>query len=219
MLSLYVFLIFFWNILKSVNFRGDQTFPDLVEKEQLNLTSTGLIINGTVWVKNLYLSQISHKQSNFESLRQYYFGKTYIFWGVQIVSTRRPGWFWTRFNISKYLRNPCNNHQLQLSVYNMCCSYMVLTNPHVKPWIQFIIMKIFMKIVQICPKSPRFTVVHCTNIQRKMFNMYYAIYFVYRYFCDFGLGGQIHNGLISRFGGCFHCYNFHEDWNLRNLRK
>ena len=35
---------------------------------------------------------------------------------------------------------------------------MVVTNPHVKSWIQFIIMKIFMKIVQICPKSPRFTV-------------------------------------------------------------
>ena len=57
----------------------------------------------------------------------------------------------------------CNN-QLELSVhvYNtMCCSYMVhvLTNPQVKPQIQFIIMKIFMKIVQICPKSPRFTVV------------------------------------------------------------
>ena len=30
-------------------------FPDLVEKEQLNLKSTGLIINGTVWVKNLYI--------------------------------------------------------------------------------------------------------------------------------------------------------------------
>ena len=27
----------------------------------------------------------------------------------------------------------------------------------------------------------------------------YAIYFVYRYFRDFGLGGQIHDGLISRF--------------------
>ena len=45
----------------------------------------------------------------------------------------------------------------------MCCSYMVLTNPHVKPWIQFIIMKIVMKIVQICPKSPRFTVLALLN--------------------------------------------------------
>ena len=35
---------------------------------------------------------------------------------------------------------------------------MVLTNPHVKFRIEFIIMKIFMKIVKICPKSPRFTV-------------------------------------------------------------
>ena len=29
------------------------------------------------------LSQISHKQSHFESLRQYYFGKPYICLGVQ----------------------------------------------------------------------------------------------------------------------------------------
>ena len=35
---------------------------------------------------------------------------------------------------------------------------MVLTNPHIKPRIEFIIMKIFMKIVKICPKSLRFTV-------------------------------------------------------------
>ena len=27
----------------------------------------------------------------------------------------------------------------------------------------------------------------------------YAIYFAYRYFCDFGLGWQIREGLISRF--------------------
>ena len=51
----------------------------------------------------------------------------------------------------------CNN-RLELSVYNMWRSYMVLTNPHMKPRIKFIIMKIFMKIVKICPKSPRFTV-------------------------------------------------------------
>ena len=35
---------------------------------------------------------------------------------------------------------------------------MVLTNPHMKPRIEFIIMKIFMKIVKICPKSPQFMV-------------------------------------------------------------
>ena len=43
----------------------------------------------------------------------------------------------------------CNN-KLELSVCNMCCSHMVLTNPHMKPWNQiFIIMKIFMKTVKI----------------------------------------------------------------------
>ena len=36
---------------------------------------------------------------------------------------------------------------------------MVLTNPHIKPRIEFIVMKIFMKIVKICPKSPQFTVI------------------------------------------------------------
>ena len=42
----------------------------------------------------------------------------------------------------------------------MCCSYIVvLANPNMKLGIQFIIMKIFMKIVKICPKSPRFTVI------------------------------------------------------------
>ena len=40
----------------------------------------------------------------------------------------------------------------------MRCSYMVLNNPHMKPTIEFVIMEIFMKIVKICPKSPRFTV-------------------------------------------------------------
>ena len=48
--------------------------------------------------------------------------------------------------------------RLELSIYGMCCSYIVLANPIMKLRIQFIIMKIFMKIVKICPKSPRFTV-------------------------------------------------------------
>ena len=39
----------------------------------------------------------------------------------------------------------------------MWCSYMILTNPHMQTRIEFIIMKISMKIMKICPKSPRFT--------------------------------------------------------------
>ena len=31
----------------------------------------------------------------------------------------------------------------------------------------------------------------------------FAIYFAYRYFCDFGLGGEICDGLISQFLWCF----------------
>ena len=48
----------------------------------------------------------------------------------------------------------------------MCCSYIVLANPNIKLRIQFIIMKIFMKIVKICPKSPRFTVPCSSNFQK-----------------------------------------------------
>ena len=39
---------------KICQYWGGQTFPELVEKEQSNLPSTGLIINGAVWVKLLY---------------------------------------------------------------------------------------------------------------------------------------------------------------------
>ena len=45
-------------------------------------------------------------------------------------------------------------------MYGICCSYIVLANPNMKLRIQFIIMKIIMKIVKICPKSPRFPLHH-----------------------------------------------------------
>ena len=48
--------------------------------------------------------------------------------------------------------------RMELSIHGLCCSYVVLANPNMKLRIQFIIMKIFMKVVKICPKSPRFTV-------------------------------------------------------------
>ena len=101
------------------------------------------------------LSQISHKQSHFESLRQYYFGKPYICLGVQ-SHPEDQGDFGQDLTVHI---SECNT-QIELSVYNMYCSYMVHSNPHtcMNPWIQFIIMKIFMKIVQNCPKSPWFTV-------------------------------------------------------------
>ena len=111
-------------------------------------------------LKTYILSQISHKQSHFESLRQYYFEKPYtcihvhvhVCLGVQ-SHPEDQGDLGQGLTVNIW---ECNN-RIELSVYNMCCSYMVLTNPHVKPWIQFIIMKKFMKIVQICPKWPRFT--------------------------------------------------------------
>ena len=111
---------------------------------------------------NIYImSIISHRQYNFESLKQYYFEKLYICWCVQ----SHPGLRGDFGQGSKENISECNN-QLELSVYNMWCSYMVLTNPHMKPRIKFIIMKILMKIVKICPKSPRFTVLKILNITR-----------------------------------------------------
>ena len=65
----YMFFVYYSEILRWSN------FPDLVEKEQLNLTSTGLMINGTVWVNNIYLVPNKSQTSHFESLRQYYYGK------------------------------------------------------------------------------------------------------------------------------------------------
>ena len=90
-------------------------FPELVEKEQSNLPSTGLIINGAVWVK---------QGSN----------------GSEYISEKKK-------KKKKKNRTRCNT-QLELSVYNMWCSYMVLPNPHMKPRIEFTIMKIYMKIVK-----------------------------------------------------------------------
>ena len=51
----YMFFMYVSEIHLNQSISRWSNFPDLVEKEQLNLKSTGLIINGTVWVKNLYL--------------------------------------------------------------------------------------------------------------------------------------------------------------------
>ena len=113
---------------------------------------------------NIYtMSIISHRQYNFESLRQYYFGKPYICWCVQ-SHPEDHGDFGqgSTENISEF------SNQLELSVYNMWCSNMVLTNPHMKCRIEFIIMRIFMKIMKICPKSPRFTVPMNSTVNLKL---------------------------------------------------
>ena len=78
-----MFSCIFLKYTKNLSILRWSNFPDLVGEEQLNLTSTGLIMNGAVWVKTFILSQISHRQSHFESLKQYYFGKPYICLGVQ----------------------------------------------------------------------------------------------------------------------------------------
>ena len=139
-------------MVKLSRFGGKRTSKSHIHRFNNKWDCLGLI---TTYI----LSQISHKQSHFESLRQYYFGKPYICLGVQ-SHPEDQGDFGQGLTVNIW---ECNN-QLELSVYNMCCSYMVLTYPHVKPWIQFIIMKIFMKLVQICPKSPRFTVLFFFSI-------------------------------------------------------
>ena len=74
------------------------------------------------------LSQISHRQFHFESLKPVLLWKT-IYLGVQSHHEDQGDFgqvFFLTVNISE-----CNN-QLELSVY-MCSSYMVVTNPHMKP--------------------------------------------------------------------------------------
>ena len=65
---------------------------------------------------NIYImSIISHRQYNFESLKQYYFGKLYICWCVQSHPEDRGDFGrGSKENISE-----CNN-QLELSVYIIC---------------------------------------------------------------------------------------------------
>ena len=57
-------------------------FQKLVEKEQSNLPSTGWLFGSNIYI----MSIISHRQYNFESLKQYYFGKPYV--GVSKVTPK-----------------------------------------------------------------------------------------------------------------------------------
>ena len=150
MFVLYVFLVFFWNTLKSVNFKvvklsrigGERTIKSPINRFNNKWGCLG----------QTFHVHIKSQTIQFWILEAVLLWKT-ICWCVQSHPEDRGDFgHGSKENISE-----CNN-QLELSVYNMWCSYMVLTKPHMKPGIQFIIMKIFMKIVKICPKSPRFTV-------------------------------------------------------------
>ena len=88
-----------------------------MEKEQLDLRSIGLIINGTVWVKNLYLVP-NKSQTILEAVLLF---KT-ICLGVQ-SHPEDQGDFRQGLTVSISFSE--FNNQLELSVY-MCCSYMVL---------------------------------------------------------------------------------------------
>ena len=50
------------------------------------------------------------------------------------------------------------NSQLECSIICVALTWHLLIPKIMKPGIKFIIMKIFMDIVKICPKSPQFTV-------------------------------------------------------------
>ena len=169
---------------------------------------------------NIYImSIISHRRYNFESSIQYYCGKPYIYWCVQSHPEDRGDFGQgSTENISE-----CNN-LLELSVYNMWCSNMVLTNPHMKFRIEFIIMKIFMKIVKICPKSPRFTVIMIVvmiiitimimsmiwqfYLRARLFTVY-AIYFASLIFHESGLQDIFASGSIRDQGG--------EQWTQKSV--
>ena len=124
-----------------------------MEKEQSNLPSTGLIINGAVLVKHL-----CHVHNKSQTI-QFWILEAVLLWKTicRCVQSHPEDRGDFEQGSTEHI-SECNNH-LELSVYNMWCFSMVLTNPHMKPIIEFIIMKIFMKIVKICPKSPRFTVI------------------------------------------------------------
>ena len=88
-------------------------FPELVEKEQSNLPSTGLIINGDVWVKHLCHVHNKSQTIQFWILEAVLLWKT-ICWCVQSHPEDRGDFEQgSTENISE-----CNNH-LELSVYNM----------------------------------------------------------------------------------------------------
>ena len=98
------------------------------EEKKSNLPSTGLIINGAVWVKHLY-----HVHNKSQTI---YFGvlEVILLWKTTLVCHPEDRTFWTRFN-RKYFRM----WQSARVECNMWCSNMVLTNPHMKPRIEFII--------------------------------------------------------------------------------
>ena len=64
-------------------------FPDLVEKEQLSLKSTGLIINGTVWVKNLYIVPNKSQTISFWILEAVLLWKTIYVWVSKVTPKTR----------------------------------------------------------------------------------------------------------------------------------
>ena len=53
----YMFFMYSFEIHSNLSILRWSNVLDLVEKEQPNLTSTGLVISVAVWVKNLYLVQ------------------------------------------------------------------------------------------------------------------------------------------------------------------
>ena len=97
-----------------------------MEKEQSNLTSTGLIINGAVWVKYLNVLKRQNKSHtiSFGILKAVLLWKT-IWLGVQ---SHPEDWCDVEQGSTVHI-SECNN-QLELEL-SMCCSYtcMVFTNP------------------------------------------------------------------------------------------
>ena len=68
---------------------------------------------GLFGLKTYILSQISHKQSHFESLRQYYFGKLYVWVSTVQSHPEYQGDFGQGSTVNIW---ECSN-QLELSVY------------------------------------------------------------------------------------------------------
>ena len=100
-------------------------FPDLVDKEQWNITSAGLMISGAVWVKNLHLVQNKSQTLSFWILEVVLLWKIILCLGIQ-SHPEDQGDFQqgSAVNISE-----CHN-QLELSIYNMCALTWYLLVPY-----------------------------------------------------------------------------------------
>ena len=136
MLYKYMFWCIYLKYTKISTFWGGQTFQIWWEKNNwISHPQTPGLINGAVWDNKLYLVPNKPKTISFWIPEAVLLWKT-ICLGVQSHHEDQGD-----FEQGSTLNISESNNQLELSTYNNVTSYMVLTNPHMKRWIQYNIMK------------------------------------------------------------------------------